>query len=155
MFEVPGGWIACTEDHEIAICNSGASTAPEVSFMVVENVVADPCARTLRAPEVGPTVDDLVAAISSLEGFTATAATGVSLDGYDGKQLELAAPDTGECLLTWATSPVRTNGVAPGEINLLRIFDIDGERVMLAGAVQHAGRTPGRRADPRLCRIGQ
>ena len=65
-----------------------------VSFLIVENVVADPCSpnEEPRDPPAGPTVDDLVAAISTLDGFEASAPLDVTVDGYHGKQLTLAAP---------------------------------------------------------------
>ncbi len=61
-----------------------------------------------------------------------------------GKQFELTAPTDAECgrggsgLATW-TFPDGlggVNGVGLGEVNLLRIIDVNGVRVMIAGAYQ-------------------
>ncbi|MEZ0240177.1 MAG: hypothetical protein ACAH65_05210 [Chloroflexota bacterium] len=99
------------------------------------NVVRDPCGPRddLLDPPPGPSVDDLVAAISGLAGFEATAPVEIIVDGFRGKELTVTAPQDAACTFTWAT-PRRTNGVGPGEVNLLRIVDVDGTRVVVAGA---------------------
>jgi hypothetical protein len=79
-----------------------------------------------------------VAAISGLNRFQATAAVDITLDGYRGKAFELTAPSGSSCeLKTWATAN-RTNGVGLGEVNLIRIFDVGGVRVMVAAAYHPA-----------------
>ena len=47
----------------------------------------------------------------------------------------MTAPD-GPCTSprTWAT-PDRINGVSPGEVNLIRIVDVNGTRVVMTGAL--------------------
>jgi len=134
--DVPAGWVTCSPSPlEQAVCSPESATAPSAAGVaLVENVVADPCAEALQSPPVGRSVDDLVAAISGLETFQATKAVDITLDGYAGKQFELTAPAQPTCgLLTWATAD-RTNGVGPGEVNLIRIFDVGGVRVMITGA---------------------
>ena len=42
---------------------------------------------------VGPTVDDLVAALRANENYTSTAPSPVTIDGYAGQELELQLPD--------------------------------------------------------------
>lgn len=135
-FAVPDGWDNCSAGpREQGVCPSGsAGVSRGISFLIVANVVAEPCRRALMDPPVGPTVDDLVAAIVGLEGFESTTPVDVTVDGYSGKELEVTAPARPPCQLeTWATSS-RTNGVAPGEHNLLRIIDVAGTRVMIAAA---------------------
>jgi hypothetical protein len=134
--DVPAGWVTCSPSPlEQAVCSPDSSTAPvAVGVSMVDNVVADPCGSGLQSPPVGRTVDDLVAAISGLDRFQATAAVDIIVDGYAGKQFEVTAPKEPTCqLLTWATAD-RTNGVGPGEINLVRILDVGGVRVLIAGA---------------------
>jgi hypothetical protein len=50
-------------------------------------------------PRVGPTVDDLVSAWANLPGVDASAARDVTIDGFDGKQIEFTVPDypAGDC----------------------------------------------------------
>lgn len=118
-----------------------------IAFLTVDNVVADPCDRSDPEldPPVGPSVDDLVAAISNLQGFDVTDASDVTVDGFSGRQFELTAPDgDGGCadvsddgFGTW-TTPSRTNGMGPGEVNLLRVLDVDGVRLVVTAAYHPA-----------------
>ena len=105
---------------------------PRVTFQIVDNVRAPPCSdqetAELLDPPVGPSVNDLVTAISNLEGYEATASEDVTVSGFSGKEFTLTAPDTEGCSATWATAE-RTTGMGPNEINELRILDVDGVRV--------------------------
>jgi hypothetical protein len=68
-----------------------------------------------------------------LVGFRASRATGITVDGYHGKQFRLTAPDADAAcpsMQTWMTS-TRQNGVGPGEINEVRILDVDGVRLLI------------------------
>jgi hypothetical protein len=135
--EPPAVWFACSASAvEQAVCyewTSGSYVA--VTFQIVENVVAE-CAdqetAELLDPPVGPSVDDLVTAISSLEGYEATAPVDITVSGFQGKEFTLTAVKHG-CGATWATAD-RITGMGQGEINLLRVIDVDGVRVLIAGA---------------------
>jgi len=122
--EVPDGWSVCSMGpHEQGICAPGQARSAAVSFLIVENVVADPCAEALQSPAVGP-----------------------SVDGYLGRAFEVQAPATDTCgFLTWATDS-RTNGVGAGERNVIRIVDVDGTRVFIAGAYFPGSNPPSDRA---------
>ena len=134
---IPTGWQSCSASPvEQGVCapDTGQTPGGGVAFSIITNVVADPCREALKSPPVGPSVDDLVAAITGLDRFQATAPVDITLDGYRGKGFELTAPAGSTCeLKTWATAN-RTNGVGLGEVNLIRIFDVGGVRVMVAGA---------------------
>jgi hypothetical protein len=138
-FEVPAGWHSCSDSLvEQSVCHTPTDRSfdTRVSFLIVENVVANPCSPGEEPldPPVGPSVDDLVAAISSLDGFEASAPVDVTVDGYHGKRFMLTTPQDPGCELeTWATKD-RTNSVSPGEVNLLHVLDVDGTRVVIAGA---------------------
>ena len=67
--------------------------AVAVSFTEVSNIYTDPCQWVLVDPPVGPTVDDLISAWANVPGFNATAAIDVTVDGYNGKQIEFTVPD--------------------------------------------------------------
>ena len=136
--DLPAGWSSCPLGvMEQGVCRSlvGDESGIGIAFLVVENVVADPCnGADLQDPPVGPTVEDLVDAVSSLEGFEATAAEDVTVDGYPARRLTVTAPDRSGCeLFTWA-SPDRTNGVGRSEINDLHIVDVDGVRILISAA---------------------
>jgi hypothetical protein len=136
--DLPAGWSSCSIGVlEQGVCRSPAQDefAIGINFLFVENVVADPCnGSDLQDPPVGPTVEDLVTAVSSLEGFEATAAEDATVDGFPAKRLTVTAPDESGCdLSTWAT-PDRTNGVGRSEINDLHIVDVDGVRILISAA---------------------
>lgn len=139
-FIAPAGWAVCgIGAAEVSLCPERDERA--VTFLIAENVVADPCdpSRPLLEPPVGPSVDDLVVAISRLANFAATDPVEVTGDGFTGKQFRLTAPAAPPCGLTavglgtWS-SRERINGVSRGEVNLVRIMDIGGVRLMVAGA---------------------
>jgi len=134
-FEVPEGWRSCSAGEVDQCVTLYGETAVGVTFLIVDNVVADPCGpiNQLLDPPVGPSVDDLVTAISNLEGFEATAATDVTVDGFSGKQFTVTAPEVEGCGATWVVAD-RTNGVGPAEVNEMRILDVDGVRVVISGS---------------------
>jgi hypothetical protein len=144
--EIPAGWQECMNGPlEQGVCRQPDDTG--VSFMIIDNVVADPCADVGLDPPVGPSVDDLVGAISGLDGFRATQPVDVAVDGHPGKQFTITAPANSVCnLFTWM-GPDRTNGVSPGEANRLRIVDVDGVRVLIAAAYHPDSATPDIPAD--------
>lgn len=135
--EPPAVWFACPSSPvEQAVCYAWATEQfVAVTFQIVDNVVAE-CAdqetAELLDPPVGPSVDDLVTAISSLEGYEATPPVDVTVSGFEGKEFTLTAVRH-ECGATWATAE-RITGMGSGESNLLRILDVDGVRVVIAGA---------------------
>ena len=115
--------------------NVALLTGGEVSFEIIENVSADPCTGELLDPPIGPSVDDLVDALSNLDGFGVSPVTDVTVDGYRGKKFTITAPEgAAPCSLrTWKTT-TRHNGVRPGEINEVQILDVDGVRLLIATA---------------------
>jgi hypothetical protein len=137
-FDLPAGWFSCSMGvMEQGVCRASTQNQSGIgiTFLVVENVAADRCTGgALRNPPVGPTVEDLVAAVSSMYGFEATAAEDATVGGYPAKRLTVTAPDEAACaLVTWAT-PDRTNGVGRSEINDLHIVDVDGVRILISAA---------------------
>ena len=68
-------------------------------------------------------------AISSLEGYEATAPVDITVSGFQGKEFTLTAVRHEKCGATWATAD-RVTGMGAGESNLLRILDVDGVRVV-------------------------
>ncbi len=72
-----------------------------ISFFTADGVYSDPChwdvQGTGRADvgdvEVGPTVDDLVAALRANTFYTSSEPAPVTIDGYTGQELELQLPD--------------------------------------------------------------
>ena len=139
-------WSVCGDGrNEFTICRDDfGERDPALGVLIVDNVVVDPCNadQGLLDPPPGRSVDDLVAAITNLPGFTSSAVREITLDGFAGKEFTLIAPLGGSCFLqTWATAE-RINGVAAGERNLMRILDVDGTRVVVSGAYHPTTRVP-------------
>ena len=148
--DLPAGWHACSLGvMEQGVCRSpgGEESAIGIAFLVVENVVADPCnGDDLMNPPVGSTVEELVDAIASLDGFEVTPTEDVTVDGYPAARLTVTAPGESSCALyTWATRD-RTNGVGGSEINEVHIVDVDGVRILISTAYFPDEVTPGDRA---------
>jgi hypothetical protein len=73
-----------------------------ISFVSASGVFSDPCHWDVLGTgdagqpgdmAVGPTVDDLVAALRANTFYTSTVPTPVTIDGYIGQELELQLPD--------------------------------------------------------------
>lgn len=139
-FVVPAGWLSCANNAGFLCPDDGVGG---VNIFSVTNVVEDPCDETTpRDTSVGPTVDDLVTAISSLPWAAITPPTDVIVDGFRGKEFEVTAPARSPCVGTddfaaWVPAFMDGEGadsVSPGERNRLRILDIHGTRVVIAGS---------------------
>jgi hypothetical protein len=113
------------------------------------NVVVDPCRPDLgfQDPAVGPTVDDLVAALSSVPGLTFTAPTDVTQDGYSGVRLDYIPPDQfNDCLDDMGEAMLMgVEGAVPADADFIPppngtgafsvfIYDVDGIRVVITAA---------------------
>ena len=127
-----------------------------VSITTVVNIVTDGCRdHSWADPPVGPSVDDLAAALAALAPFEVTSpATDVSIYGYSGKHLVRTVPDlpvegagdnlrftgcTDGDLKSWvAPSDTAEPGDAyygytgPGYREESWILDVEGTRLMIA-----------------------
>ena len=135
VFEAPVHWVVCDMTRlEQGVCDASGSAG--VSFLIVDRVPIDPCnpAAGLVDLPPDPSVDDLVDAIANLPGFTTTTVEEITLDGFAGKEFTITAPLGATCdLRTWGNA-LRINGVGADERNLIRILNVDGTRVLIAGA---------------------
>lgn len=116
-----------------------------VSIVTVTNLVVDGCAdHSLADPPVGPTVDDLATALADFPPFVVTSPpSDVTIDGYSGKRLELAVPETLEftdCveneLISW-DAPVLSypfHGYLPRLIEEFWILDVKGSRLVIVAS---------------------
>jgi hypothetical protein len=99
-------------------------------------VYTDPCnwSTTIIDPPVGPTVDDLANALAAQAMRGDAVPTAVTIDGYEGKYLEMSVPtdmdlascDEGE-FRSWAGRYHQ----GPGQIDEVYILDVDGQRRVL------------------------
>jgi hypothetical protein len=143
-FTMPAGWEMF---DNWAVSKSGADPVFGLVFMDVGNIYADGCQWMLVDPPPGPTVDDLVSAYAKLPELKATPARDVTVDGFEGKQIQITIPDynENECKegkfgIFLIGSNLAGDGApslwaqAPNQQNNLWILDVDGTRlVILAG----------------------
>ena len=140
------GWIGAAKFDEESLNGHVA-----VSIATVTNVVSHGCRdHSPDDPPVGPTVDDLAAALADLAPFRVTSPpTDVTMAGYRGKHLELTVPDlpveadaeglkfTGcedRTLKSWfsAADPEGFFGhTGPGYTEEFWILDVEGTRLVI------------------------
>lgn len=129
-------------------------TPPEISyglaFWNVDNVYVDPCnagAGELEPP-IGSSVDDLVAALSTLPGFQATAPLDVTVGAFQGKRVDLTALDSGsDCPQPIAFSAgADLTDLSPGETRPFSILNVDGVRIVVT-IIEPAEADPAVRAE--------
>lgn len=137
---VPDGWSADLRGPAVFPSIGDGTSGPAGAAMVFLRDVglyADPCHGNTGEPDVqvGPTVDDLVAALANHGAYESTTATDVVVDGYAGKQVELLMPsdiDFATCdggqFWVWESAPFAQG---PGNRWDLRILDVEGTRVVI------------------------
>jgi hypothetical protein len=145
--DVPGTWSSA--DGHFVVKNG----APVLGLSVwdVGTVSRDPCHWRGNAYDPGPTVDDLVDALTAQRLRHATTPTDVTLAGYPGRYLEWSVPTdmvvTGDAnfegcdmersngdryFVSWTGNGLgeRYQQVA-GQIDQLWILDVDGQRLLV------------------------
>ena len=144
-FTMPAGWMS---RYGIPHKDRGGPGEIAVGNWIIANVYADPCQwqGSLLDPAVGPTVDDLASALVTQKGRSATAPTDVTLGGYPAKRVELSIPadlDRATCdggvIRTWVApgedtaldNETENLGMHPGQLNLVYIVDVNGERLVI------------------------
>ncbi len=99
----PDGWFGYPSwamDGPMPV-RADAPTGIGISFFTANGVYSDPCHWDVQGTggadvgdvKVGPTVDDMVAALRDNTFYTSSAPTPVTIDGYPGQELELQLPD--------------------------------------------------------------
>jgi hypothetical protein len=141
----PNTWSTWTTEETAAgvLVNNGQSFGSGWGlffFTFTDNLFADPCdvAPGKLAPIPGPTVEDLVDALSALPRMEASNPIDIEIDGYRGVQIDLTAPaDTASCpdgaatvhdVPGWEDVPYR---MSLGETLQFRILDVDGLRLVI------------------------
>jgi len=146
-FTIPSGWIS-----RFSVPHKDRDGPAEMAFgnWIIANVYADPCQWQGSAldPAVGPTVDDLAAALVAQKGRAALPPTDVTLGGYPAKRVELSVPadlDPATCDLgvmrtwnapgdrvdTWYPEEPEARGLRSGQLNVVYILDVNGSRLII------------------------
>ncbi len=107
-------------------------------------VYGDPCQWRTTSPDppTGPTVDDLVTALSAQPMRDATAPVDITVDGFSGRAIELTVPadidfadcDRGEFRSWTGPDDAARYHQGPGQHDLVWIIDVDGTRVVIDAA---------------------
>jgi hypothetical protein len=136
---VPDGW------HNIQGFGVGKEDVPDVSYAAVvlwpsdaevAHVYADPCQWQdgFVDPPVGPTVDDLATALANQPQRGESVPVDVTIDGYQGKMIELSVPDDinfADCDDGQFHSWEGRFHQAPGQIDRIYILDVGGQRLLI------------------------
>jgi hypothetical protein len=132
---VPAGW---TGFGDIGVLPEQGAAGPDgmgMGFNLVTDLYSDPCSASIPDVEVGPSVDDLVAAFQEQTAYETTTPADVTLSGFSGKRLDLVMPsdvDFASCeagrFLVWGGS-IHAQG--PGNVWHLWILDVSGTRVVI------------------------
>lgn len=113
----------------------------QLTYWTATRVLADPCNVDTPSPPLGPTVEDLAAALDAQRRTTTTKPVPVELDGHRGLYLELRSPtqlDYAACvpergMLIWESGePGDGRGLEAPSTDRYWIMDVGGKRVVIA-----------------------
>jgi hypothetical protein len=140
---VPDGWSAHVNWAVLGPDGAEAPGGMSLGFWRVANLYADPLQASagLLDPPVGPSVDDLVAALEGHAGWTTEGTVDVAVDGFTGKRVALTVPhvEFDDCgirpFLIWRDpSGGERCAQGPGQILHIYIIDVDGDRTVFDAA---------------------
>jgi hypothetical protein len=135
--DLPSGWSRVFP--HLAAEEGDQDPPPRFFASVVDNTFSDPCAHIPREPQVEPTADGVVAALSAIPGTTATAPLATTLGDHEATYLELATLDGVPCaperFYWWQDSPGQVFwGLSEDEtlrVWVLDVADSDGRPVVI------------------------
>ena len=141
-FTMPAGWVAENGGQTISKHPNESGRQVGWSVSIVDRLFVDPCGPN-NAIDIGPTADDLAAALRALPGPDVAAPVGVTIDGRSWIVLELTVPadvNVEECdppigLQIWLDRNANKYFLA-GPESVARIYtvDVDSARfVVVAG----------------------
>jgi hypothetical protein len=153
FYTIPAdGWMSWFGAFKPGLPTDPPDSVIGLSIVNVTNVVQDGCTgHAAASPPVGPTVDDMAAALAALSPFDLTKPpSDITIDGFSGKHLELTVPDIAferaddgntftDCtdgeLWSWVGQPLSFAYHAyshPGQVEEFWLLDVDGTRLMIA-----------------------
>jgi hypothetical protein len=143
VFDLPEGWVKRDNGAALAsVTVSADDMSPEwVEWFIVDNAFADPChsAGGPLDPAVGPSVDDLVTALTNMVGVPAGPVTEITIDGYSGKSFELTTElDADVCdspnapwLDLWTFGGGEVHRALENASMRIWVLDVDGTRLVV------------------------
>lgn len=137
--EVPAGWSSSANWVVIGPLGNDEPDGMAIRFYTIPNLAANPLSRAdgNLDPPVGPAVDDLVQAIVTHPGWTASESTDITIDGHAGQlvsitiPLDAELPADGTFYLSTDPSGGGIWGWAPGQTFDWYIVDVDGQRLII------------------------
>lgn len=137
--KAPPSWEAWVDDSAVlGVWPVGQENdPPDGAFMGLYpggNLFSDPCVTDEEAGAdvpVGPTVDDLVAALVDHPSLDVTAPVDVTLAGYSGKYLDLAVPDDISECVRYMPMDHHIYAQGPGQRWHMWVLDVVGVRVLV------------------------
>lgn len=139
---LPADWITTEFTHNSIAFASGSTASANVYLAVLEKVYSDPCQAAGGPAVIGPSVDALVAALSSMRGFEVTDVRDTTVGGATGKELKITnSIDVLEAKCSGEMLPIGTydkNGedvdiaMFGGESDVFWVLDASGTRIFMA-----------------------
>ena len=111
-----------------------------VVIEIFDKLYADPCHfdQGLLTPSPGPTVDDLVTALTAIPGLDSSAPADVTFGGYAGKQFAITAPANFDgCTLgpdgysIWQLPLGAIYAMEPSQRDRIWVLDVEGQRIVI------------------------
>ena len=135
-FIVPEGWEGFVGAAVLPVSGTEDPDGMGIVFADVnDGLYSDPCHGHSGSGDVqiGPTVDDLAAALTAQTAYEATAPTDVTLGGYSGKRMDLQLPSgVALCDLTeFLPWPGSIHAQGPDHRWHLWILDVEGDRLVI------------------------
>ena len=134
VMTVPAGW----EGGQFNIAKAPARELPDgtnVLFRQPTSVFADPCAPELSADPIGPTVDDLAAALADLPNVTDATQADVTISGFSGKHVSFVVDTAGiDCVMGIYGQDAFVRAADNGQRQDLWILDVAGTRLVIDAA---------------------
>jgi hypothetical protein len=135
-FSVPAGWTYSFTNPAGSVVINEQQTAA-VGWYVTTNLFADPChwQEGTLDPPVGPSVDDLVAALKRLPGFVVTGPSPSTIGGLPAQSLTVVLTvSPADCdqsqLKVWSEMPTGGRDTYWGT-STVRVLDVGGTRLMV------------------------
>jgi hypothetical protein len=137
-FSLPAGFTHGRGASDGVGIQSGRTPQHGIEFQIASNVFPDPCHRTggAASPPIGPTVDDLVTAMTTLVGFEAGPVTDVTIGGTRAKAFDLTnAIDPATCDAQDIRGFIFAGGgqssIGSGQRERIYVMDVAGKRLMI------------------------
>ena len=143
-FTVPAGWTSSPSETAICHANTNGScldtNSPSLAVHNVTGVVTDVCipsASDDQFVEVGPTADDLTAALERVSGLEKVGPTMVMLGGHRATRIVLTFGVGFPCVDSdghwiWANASGSRFGLLTGGTATIYLVDVDGDRLVIA-----------------------